>query len=240
VALFIEKSSNSKIVGKKGKVSATYGSIANTCPKSCPLQDSGCYAQFGHTNIHVKRADKVTAGMTPLQAAKLEANAINASFKGGDIPQDGTKGGRDLRLHVSGDCKTKGAAKALAKAGDKWYERGGGAIWCYTHAWEKVERDNWGEVSILASVEDPTQTKLAKAQGYASAIVVQTFPSEKAFKVEESDVSWIPCPQQTKGVSCSDCRLCFNADRLRDNDMGIAFAVHGSGSKKAVRKLKVL
>lgn len=244
MTIFVENSSNRKINGT-GKISSTYGSIKATCGP-CSLKDNGCYAQTGLTNIHTRRADRLAEGMTPLQAAREEKRLIQKAFKGGVIPQDGSKGGRDLRLHVAGDARTVGAAKQLAIAAKNWEDRKGGAVFSYTHAHAKVLRDHWGAVSVLASVETGEEAEEAKLQGYAPAIVVDVHPKgAKVFTVDGSNTSFIPCPQQTmKAAGCTDCRLCMNDGRLKELNMGIAFALHGSGTKKGKemlkRKLKVL
>lgn len=232
VAIFAEKSENVKISGK-GRVSATYLSTSVSCPTSCVLRSDGCYAEMGNTGIHVHNLNKaVPSGMRPEAAARIERDKINASFKGGPVPQDGAKGGRDLRLHVAGDSRTVKATRILASAIKKWKERGGGAVWTYTHAWATVPRKEWGEATnILASMEDPALASKAREQGYAPALVVGSHKSEKAYTVPGSDVKWIPCLEQTRGIPCSDCRLCMNTERLFEDNMGIAFAAHGSTQK---------
>jgi hypothetical protein len=67
--------------------------------------------------------------------------------------------------------------------------------------------------------------------------VVSHHPADgKAYNL--AGVRWIPCPQQTRGVTCDACRLCFDADGLRDRGTGIAFAVHGSSGKRALRVIQ--
>lgn len=220
-----------------GKVSATYASIAQSCPDTCELKNDGCYAQFGHTGMHVRRLDQ--SDKTSVQVAKEEAEAIDAAFKGGPVPQDGTKGGRDLRLHVAGDARNPTAAKKLGAAASRWRERGGGSVWSYTHAWRNVKRKLWGkDVSVLASVDKPEDAKAARKQGYTPAIVVPEHSSNKAFK--SHGITWIPCLEQTIERSCTACRLCFQADELYKKKMGIAFAAHGSKTNSLKKKLKVI
>ncbi|NIN64196.1 MAG: hypothetical protein GTO63_05755 [Anaerolineae bacterium] len=240
VAIFAPKSKNKKIVGR-GNVAATYASIQGSCPSSCPLKDGGCYAQMGRVAIHTGRLDKAfVRGMRPEAIARAERDAIRASFGGGSVPQDGARGGRDLRMHVSGDARTKRSAAILGQAADEWVSRGGGDVWTYTHAWRTVPRDAWGtSVSVLASTENPLDTEAIRAQGYVPAIVVAEHPSDRVFTLEGSDVGWIPCPQQTRGVPCSDCRLCFDDAKLRDMNKGIAFAAHGA-TRKIRKHLRVL
>jgi hypothetical protein len=233
-AIYVSDSGNTKIMGSK-KVDATYVSIKASCPKDCPLMGEGCYAQLSYVGITTHRLDEEAAGFSPLQAARAEAKAIDNSYKGGDVPT-----GRDLRLHVAGDSRTVTGTRIINKAVKRWKQRGGGAVWSYTHAWKNVLRQEWDQVSILASVTTVDEVAHARQLGYAPAIVVPDFPSEKAYQLPGSDTKWIPCPAQTREVGCSDCRLCFNADRLYDNNMGIAFSAHGVKKDNIKRRLTVI
>lgn len=233
-AIYVSDSGNTKIMGSK-KVDATYVSIKSSCPKDCPLMGEGCYAQLSYVGMTNHRLDKEAAGFSPLQAARSEAAAINNSYKGGDVPS-----GRDLRLHVAGDSRTIAGTRIINKAVKRWRNRGGGDCWSYTHAWKHVPRQEWDQVSILASITTVDEVPAAREQGYAPAIVVPEHLSEKAYLLPGSDTKWIPCPAQTRGVGCSDCRLCFNADRLYDSNMGIAFSVHGVKKDNIKRRLTVV
>jgi hypothetical protein len=237
-ASYVSESGNAKIMGTK-KVDATYASIKSSCPKTCPLMGEGCYAELGHTGIHVKRLDEQADGLSPLQVARAEANAIDESYKGGPVPS-----GRDLRIHVSGDCRTIAGARLVNKAVGRWKKRGGGNAWSYTHAFRNVHRDNWSNVSILASIDTVDQVDEARQQGYAPAIVVPEFTSDKVFTMPGSDTKWIPCPNQTKPggkeIGCSDCKLCMKADWLFETNRGIAFSVHGIKKNNIKRRLTVV
>lgn len=233
-AIYVSGSKNTKLLGSK-KVDATYTSIESSCPKSCALKSAGCYAQLGYVGIQSHRLDDEAAGLSPLQVARAEANAIYNSYDGGEVPQ-----GRDLRLHVAGDSRTIQGTRIINTAIINWKRRGGGTAWTYTHAWRKVSRYEWNAVSILASVSDVIEAKEAREQGYAPAIVVPEHPTDKAYKLDGSDIKWIPCPAQTREVGCTDCRLCFNADRLRDGGFGIAFAAHGVMKNQVKRHLTVV
>jgi hypothetical protein len=240
IAKFVEKSDNSKISSKEHKVSATYSSIKRTCPETCELRkESSCYAMSGPIAIIMRNLDKNAENYDSDSAALEEATLIKNSFDGKQIPQDGYKGGRDLRLHVFGDATTPYAANVLGEAAKNWKSRNGGDVWTYTHAWKNVKRYEWGKhVSVLASIDKPEDAKEAMEQGYAPARVVGEFPSQKAFV--ENGIKWIPCPEQTSGVNCTKCRLCFNADRLRNTNSAILFAAHGTGTKKIKKRLTVI
>lgn len=231
---YISDSGNSKITGSK-KVDATYASIKASCPKDCPLMGEGCYAQMAYVGMHVRRLDDEAKGMSSLQTARQEAMAIDLSYNGGAIPFN-----RDLRLHVAGDSRTLAGTRLINSAIKRWKLRGGNDCWSYTHAWKQVPKSEWANVSMLASVTTVQEVKAARKQGYAPTIVVDEHISDKTYTLKGSDIKWIPCPNQTKGVGCSDCRLCFNADRLYNEKYGIAFAVHGSKKENLKRKLKVI
>ena len=211
---------------KTGPVAATYASIEATCPKDCAFKDAGCYAKGGRVGI--LNAQLVT-GVTPLQAAVQEARQIEAVR-----PPLGLA----LRLHVSGDCRTVAAARRLGRAGVLWQDRGGGSVWTYTHAWRLVPRGAWGRgVSVLASIEHVGQAAAARKAGYAPALVVPAHPkSGRAWRA--GGVRWIPCPEQTRGIPCASCGLCFKADELRDRGAGIAFAAHSQGKKHVLRVIQ--
>jgi hypothetical protein len=144
---------------------------------------------------------------------------------------DGLTGDRLLRLHVVGDCRTNASARVLGAAARRYSARGnhprtGRKVWTYTHAWRDVKRSSWTDsVSVLASVETAADAKAAMRQGYAAAIVVGEFERDNAYPVEGLTV--IPCPNQTKGITCRECGLCRDDERLRKNGLVIAFAAHG-------------
>jgi hypothetical protein len=182
-----------------------------------------------------RRLDKRAKKSSTLQLARAEAKTIDQSYRGGKVPA-----GRDLRLHVSGDSKTIKGTKLLASAIKRWKKRGGNVAYSYTHAWRTVPRNEWKDISVLASVDSIKQVSAARKQGYAPALVVSEHISEKAYKVKGSKTTFIPCPSQTKDVPCVKCRLCFNADRLYKDNMGIAFAAHGIHKNEIKRRLTVI
>jgi len=231
-----KQSHNSKISGNY-KVAATYLPIKQTCPKTCPLRDNGCYAQLGRPAIHNSRLEKLSKGKSSLSIVRAEAKEILALAK--KVPQDGYDGGRDLRIHVTGDCRTEQEARILAKAAQVYQEAGGGKVWAYTHSWAVIPRKAWGSISVLASVENLETAAKAKEQGYVPAMVVSEFPGRTKFNV--GNKSFIPCPNQTTpNVSCASCRLCLDDSLLSSRNVGIAFAAHGVRKEKLKRRLNVL
>lgn len=223
--------------------SATYVSIEATCPDSCRFKAAGCYVRAGFTGRAARQLDDAAAaeGLRGDEVIEREAQVIEASFcgargrAGGRVAQDGGRhgrAGRDLRLHVGGDVSSTWGAMRLAVAAKSWQRRGGGAVWTYTHRWRRVARDAFGPISVLASVERVEDARAAVHRGYVPAIVLERFPSPRAFQLRGSRVTWLPCPAETKGTTCVQCRLCLDADALRRRGQGIAFAVHGNQAGK--------
>jgi hypothetical protein len=216
-ATAVESSTNRKL----GAASATYVSQAS-CPASCPWYGSGCYAENGPIGYTTRRLNRSPERRAE-RIARDEARAV-----------DGLSGSRPLRLHVVGDARTKAAARILARAAQRFRARGGQPVWSYTHAWRTVDRASWGPVSVLASCETPADAREAMAAGYAAALVVEHHASDKAHDV--GGVRVIPCPNQTRGVTCTDCGLCMDDGRLRSRGLAIAFAAHGRSIKPALRQ----
>jgi hypothetical protein len=122
----------------------------------------------------------------------------------------------------------------------RWKARGGNKAYTYTHAWNKVLRSEWSNVSVLASIDNIDQAALATEQGYACSLVVAEHKSKKAFKVKGSNITWIPCPSQTMGKTCEECRICMDADKLFRNNQGVAFAAHGVYKNAIKKRLNVI
>ncbi len=206
---------------KIGNIAATYLPIKQTCPSSCVLKDNGCYAQVGYVGMHVIRLQILMDGKKTYDIIRMEAREI---AKAGP-----SANGKSLRLHVSGDARTTKTANLLRDAATKWK----GKVFTYTHAWRDIPRDAWGTISVLASVENVKQAKEAIDMGYAPAMTVAHHPSNgKAFY--DNGIKVIPCPQQTKEVTCEKCKLCMNDSMLYRQNAVISFAVHGVRKKKAL------
>lgn len=235
-AIYVEKSANTKLAGSSGRVDATYASIKKSCPDTCELRNKGCYAQSSYVGMIVNRLDRRAKGQTPFGIARAEAKAIDQAYSGRKIPSN-----TFLRLHVSGDSRTVKGTRVLSKAVSRWKKRGGAKAYSYTHAWQNVPRKDWGEVSVLASVANVQEAERAYKKGYAPALVVPTHPGSKSYKLNGSDITWIPCPAQTKeNVGCSDCRLCMNDAYLVEAKRGITFAAHGINKEKLKKHLTVI
>ena len=205
---FVRLSANKKI----GMAAATYASQAS-CPTTCPFYNNGCYAESGPTGIHTRALNRSTD--TALEVAQKEAAAIRAAAA------DPIQPSIPLRLHVVGDCATAAAAEIVAAAAAEYIKRKG-PVWTYTHAWREVPRESWGAVSVLASCETADDVAAARARGYAAAIVRNQDRTERG-----GGLTYVPCPQQNSGVTCTDCRMCFRDESLLQVGTVIVFKPHG-------------
>jgi hypothetical protein len=218
-------------------VSSTYVSIDKTCPTTCPFKGNGCMAETGFTRVLGQRLDLGAIGMSGLEVAQQEAAEIDAAFGGGPVPTNGAGGPRDLRLHVGGDVANTEAARVLAEAAWRWVQRGGGSVWTFTHRWRTIPREAFGCISVLASVESVRDAVIARARGYAPALVVPEFPADHRAWNVGADLKAIPCPAESTGkVTCAQCRLCLDRP-LHKMGVAIAFAVHGRDASKAAEAL---
>lgn len=224
IATLTASTSNRKLTSdpRARRVSVTRAAQAS-CPTDCPFLQNGCYAEQAHAGIHSARLNAAAELATPRDVARAEARAILA-----DWPRDG----RPLRLHEVGDCRTRESARIVARAVERAQSEGAGASWAYTHAWRRVERSDWGAVSILASCERSADASAADARGYGVALVAPDWEAGEA-RARAAGLRGVRCPAQTGAApDCASCRLCFRADRLRDARAAILFAPHGSGARR--------
>jgi hypothetical protein len=224
LAIAAERSNNAKI----GAMSATYAT-QRTCPATCPLRDNGCYAESGFVGITTRRLNRAAKRLrkaVAFNAAKQEAQAIDA-----------LSGAYPLRLHIVGDCTTNRDAQLLSKAATRYTKRGGCRVYTYTHSWRTIRRKSWGVINVLASCETLAQVKEAHKLGYAASLVVAEHRQEKLYKL--GGVRLLPCPAQTKHITCSECRLCMNDEYLHKSKTVIAFAAHGANANKAKQLIQI-
>jgi hypothetical protein len=182
----------------------------------------------------VRRLDReaVRRGWSGIATIEAEVAKIDKLFVRG-VPQDGARGGRDLRLHVSGDAFSTTGAELLAGAADRWLSRGGGSVWTFTHLWRRIPRASWGPISVLASVETRIEAREAIELGYAPALTVQEHDGPHAISLGDGARA-VPCVAQTRGITCVECRLCL--DNLVP-ERGITLALHGHMINRARRAL---
>lgn len=212
---------------KLGGASVTFVS-QETCPKTCALRGTACYAEWGSVGIHRVRLNRESSGLSSMELSRNEAAAV-----------EGLSGKRPLRLHVVGDCTDNYAAHIVAESAAIYSSRHDQTVWTYTHAWRDIYRANWGYVSVLASCETTAQVRDANTLGYSAAILVDSHAGDKAYMRDGLKI--LPCPEQTgRAANCLECGLCLKDDLLLKSRLTIAFALHGRGTTNGKNLLKVL
>jgi hypothetical protein len=217
----VENSLNSKI----GSVSATYSS-QSSCPNSCPFFNKGCYAELGLTGIHTNKLNRSDI-TDPVEIAKVEASEIKK-----------LSGKKHLRIHVVGDCATDECAKIVSGAASEHMSKHNMMAWTYTHA-HNVKRESWSNVSVLRSCETLSQVEQSHNEGFASAMVVTDFESNKPHDIGNGFIG-IPCRNQVSNVTCVECKLCLNDKALRKNKRVILFSAHGIRKNSVSNTLRVI
>jgi len=225
------RSGNGKLADKaKGEVVHQTATGMQTCPKTCPLLGNGCYGENGRVGLQIN--DRLEHGTSARSAAIGEAACIDAA------PAI-TRAGKPIhmRLHVRGDTLApyvpivaESVSRYVERSG---FERNGAAlVWGYTHVLD-VARETWGPaISILASVQHPSEIQQARDRGFAAAIVVNDVPSARGFQDDSTGEFILPCPVQSgRATSCISCGLCLRDDFLFDNGITIAFTAHGATRK---------
>ena len=213
---------------KLGKgVWATTLPIKATCPTTCfhhPSNAGTCYAWQGHMRFTQDRWEREGKGTDP---TTQEPALID------QVPP-----GAMLRLHVAGDfvgqrhlsaCVKRIKLKALQ-------------AWAYTHNWRKL-RPLKG-LSLLASCETHAEMVQAHKKGYPIARVVSHHRTDKAHTLhspdgKETDFIGIPCPAETKGVTCETCKLCLRGEWLHESKRVILFTPHGSRRAKLKELIQI-
>ncbi len=225
------RSSNGKLADKsKGEVVHQTATGMQTCPKTCPLLGNGCYGENGRVGLQIN--DRLEHGTSARSAAIGEAACIT------EAPAT-TRDGRPIhmRLHVRGDTLAP-YVPIVAESVSRYVERSGferhgdALVWGYTHVLD-VAREMWGPaISILASVQHPSEIQQARDRGFAAAIVVNDVPSARGFQDESTGEFILPCPVQSgRATSCISCGLCLRDKYLFENGITIAFAAHGATRK---------
>jgi len=232
-----------KIVRRRPYVASTAVSIEASCPDRCRFKAGGCYAKAGFAGrsdkLLTQRWDRRRGPDGPMLD---EAEAIDRIYVRGVAAHGGKDGSgpTDIRVHDSGDVTSEWGARIIARAIERYQARGGGAAWTYTHRWDEVSRDAWGPIHVLASVETRAEFRAAVQRGYVPAIVLPKLEGDKPFAAGVGNWRVLPCPYETRGVTCVKCRMCLGEVDLRKAELAIGFGVHGKGAAKAAQALTQL
>jgi len=217
---FTKKTQNAKL--GRG-MSATYSS-SNTCPKACPFLKNGCYASEGfYTRLHWQKIDSGERG--------ISFNELIKKIKA--LKENST-----LRLNVAGDLP--GNNNKISSTYLKKYIDATRHLKAYTYTHYPLSKGyncqllklaNNNGLTINVSCETENQALQSVDNNLPTVLVVKSTETRKIYKLKDIHgnvkATVLICPQQTKGVSCSDCMLCYE----RPKNIVIGFKAHNATKK---------
>ena len=206
---------------KTGPIPVTTTS-ENSCPKTCPLINAGCYAKSGPLALHWRKVSDENEKRSLSESEflelikKLPKNQLFRHNQAGDLP------------HVNGDIKPDFAGSLVSASKGK---RG----FTYTHhllsEGNKTIIRGMNKKGFTVNHSADNVQAAVKAYSELSGIPVVTLLPIDAPNVQTVEgVKVVACPaEKSDKISCSNCALCAIPDR----DYVIGFRVHGTQKKKA-------
>ena len=205
---------------KTGPIPVTTSS-AETCPDSCPLKDSGCYAQSGPISWHWKKVSNGERGAAWSalceQIDRLPRDQVWRHNQAGDLP------------HTGGDIDTAALWQLVAANTGK-------QGFTYTHHHmdnennrEAVELANLYGLRVNLSANDLQHADELAALGIAPVVTV--LPEDQTENTTTpAGRKVVVCPATLKGSSatCETCKMC-----TRERTAIIGFPAHGTNKRKA-------
>lgn len=207
----------------------------DSCPNSCPLRDTDCYARFGPLGIHWKKVSKGDRGGN----WDLFCRAVARFWKGqpwrhaqaGDAPKD-----KELS-----DDKTDRIDR------DKFIQLGKAAKhtkgWTYTH-YDMEDQHNaevvrdmnkLGGLVVNMSADSLTQADTYYQLGVGPVATILPKDAPSRGNKTPGGVPITICPaQEVDDMSCARCMLCQKKDRK----VIVGFRAHGTASKRLSKKLE--
>lgn len=206
-----DRSSNKKT----GPIPVTT-SEQSSCAPTCPFIGKGCYAKSGPLALHWRKVSNGERG-TDWQGLcdyiqALPDRQLWRHNQAGDLP------------HLFGDIDAPMLAHlVISNTGKRGYT--------YTHHTlnphnvEILQRSNRQGFTVNASTESLDDADAALALGLPAVTVV---PNNKHTPTHTpAGHRVVVCPAQTRDTSCSECKLCSQANR----SCVVAFLAHGSAAK---------
>ena len=194
-----------------------------SCPTTCPLHNTDCYARFGPLAIHWKKTSKKERGGNwgafCGRVKKFPKGQLWRHNSAGDLP------GSHNRLNKTLCIK-------LARANQ------GKCGFTYTHY--RPTSHNLPllqEMNRLGFTVNLSADDLTMADNYAKMGLptVVTIPSDSQVGLRTPEGRTVViCPAQTQDdMNCAACQLC----QVRDRKSIVGFLAHGTASKRLDRRL---
>lgn len=219
IVTFIRKSTNDKI----GKIPATR-TEKKSCPITCPLYNSGCYAKTGPESWQwaQKKMEKNAITWQELlqKIQDLPENQLWRHNTAGDLPQDGMG---NININAFMDL-------VMANKGKKGFTYTHHAL--NTHNLAVIKQANFFGFAVNISTESIEQAdKVMTEHNLPAVAVIHSDLAAKRFLRTESGRKVIICPAALhkegiiggKKISCETCGICANIDR----ETIVAFPAHG-------------
>ncbi len=199
----------------------------DSCPDSCPLKASGCYAKSGPLGMHWTQVSKGTRGVEfnefLSQVKSLPHGQLWRHNQAGDLPGDGdTINPSQLSALVAANKNKKG--------------------FTYTH--KPLTSENAGMIrsanqkgfTINLSANNVVEADRLFASKVGPVVCILPADTATPYVTTPQGNRVVVCPAQRKeNISCATCGMCAKSDRKTI----IGFLAHGVSHKK-VSKLASL
>lgn len=241
--IFIPTSGNTKT----GNIMQSYSS-PSTCPKSCPLKCSGCYAESIRTLKLWRRADDKEDPLYVSSGEELTVALLGAIIEHRKEPAVELL----FRHNVAGDMAIEGTsrfdsqaflevANAILRVNSVYSSTFGKSVkgYTYTHCElstaDKYIIDSLRDfMTVNLSTDSVSEAVKAMAEGY-NVVMTSVDPLEDIKALKAHNLTAVQCPSQThEGVTCNDCRLCAH-----DRETIILFGIHGSHKGMARKTIQI-
>lgn len=216
---FVQVSGNSKT----GPIPVTMTDRAS-CPDSCALKASGCYAESGMVRMHWQRLDAkgITARQLTANIAALPKDTLWRHNVAGDL----TNNGRDIDRETL-DAITK------ANRGKRGFT--------YTHAHdtesnrEAIQQANAQGFTINLSANSPQHADELAALNIGPVVTLVDIDAP-THNMTPGGRPIITCPAtRSDNINCATCGLC----QVQTRRSIVGFPLHGTSKRKAAQVIRL-
>jgi hypothetical protein len=207
------KGGNQKL-GDVATESRPTGPTGPTCPLSCvhhPKHGGDCYSHAAdryHPSVQAGMRDRAEIERRHPRAYWNDRARIWTLWAERGIP---------LRALVHGDLLDP-RSKRIDTRWLSYFVRAvrssGIRAWLYTHTWRELSErhlallDSAPRLRVFASCDSEREAAEAARRGFRVALV-SDLQSEWKRISQSVGQTLIPCPHQTHGITCRDCRYCY-------------------------------
>lgn len=232
---------------KTGPIPTTVTNSAS-CPKACPFDKNGCYAQYGPTAMHWRKLDKAAGVLSGASGGFSEAGKGVGSYYDENqllgailsLPK-----GQLWRHNVAGDLPHQNETIDAGFVANLTQANYGKKGFTYTHHnvetnkqnRETIRKANARGFTINLSANNPEHADLLVSLKVGPVVTVLPVDAWTKGKPGDSKVmqthagnTIVICPAVTdESMNCARCGVCAITDRKSI----IGFPAHGAGKNKA-------